>query len=93
MRYDTWNPYDPIEDDTVENKVRISKRLSHDQQVVREMLARLRQEIENPRRDGESVFQVLRPYHINAREVPMTPDDLPEIKSQCRLMLERGGLE
>jgi len=93
MRYDTWNPYDPIEDDTTENKVRMSKRLSRDQQIVREMFPRLRQEIENPQRDNESVFQVLRSYHLNASDVPMLPSDLPEIEAQCRLVLDRGGLE
>jgi hypothetical protein len=56
------------------------------------MLPRLRQEIENSRRDEESVFQALRPYYLQAREVPMTPADLPEIEALCRLVLERGGL-
>ena len=91
MLYDTCNPYDPTENDTPESKAHLRKRLHRDQQIVREMLPRLRQEIENPRRHKESVSQVLRPYHLNAREVPMTPADLPEIKAQCRLVLERGG--
>jgi hypothetical protein len=55
------------------------------------MLPQLRELIEDPDRDANDVFQVLRPYHQQAREVPMTPDDLPELEALCRLILERGG--
>jgi hypothetical protein len=89
--YDTWSPYDRSEYDAPE--AHLCQRLQRDQEIVRAVLARLRREIENPDRDEESVFQVLRPYHLETgRDLPMTPDDLPDIEAQCRLVLERGGL-
>lgn len=91
MLYDTWNPYDPMESDPPDDETRQHERLQHSQEIIRAMLPRLREEIGNPRRDLNSVFEVLRPYHLNAREVPMTPTDLPEIEAQCWLILERGG--
>jgi len=33
MLYDTWNPYDPIENDTPESKAHLRKRLHRDQQL------------------------------------------------------------
>ena len=91
MIYDTWNPYDPMESDSPENVTRLERRLQRDRDIVRKLLPHLRTVIENPHRDEESVFQVLRPYHLNAQEVPMTPSDLPEIQALCRLVLELGG--
>jgi hypothetical protein len=92
MVYDTWSPYDPSEADTPEDAARLRQRLQHSQQAVRAMLPLLRQEIENPDRDGNSVHKVLRPYYDTGRDMPMTPADVPEIESLCRLVLERGGL-
>lgn len=91
--YDTWSPYDPIEDESPEAKARLRERLQRDQEAVRAMLPCLRQEIENPDRDEESVSEVLRPYNQDVgRDLPMSPADLPEIEAMCRLVLERGGL-
>jgi hypothetical protein len=90
MVYDTWNPYDPWEDAPPEEKETRCERLKRDREIVRDMLPRLRELIEDPDRDANDVFQVLRPYQ-QAREVPMTPDDLPELEALCRLILERGG--
>jgi hypothetical protein len=56
------------------------------------MLPRLEQDIETPRRDVNSVGEVLRPYHLFTREARMTLADLPELERLCRLILERGGL-
>jgi hypothetical protein len=92
MVYDTWSPYDPSEADTPEDVSRLRQRLQHSQQAMRTMLPLLRQEIEDPDRDGNSVHKVLRPYYDNGRDMPMTPADVPEIESLCRLVLERGGL-
>jgi hypothetical protein len=92
MVYDTWSPYDPSEADTPEDTARLRQRLQHSQQAMRAMLPLLRQEIENPNRDSDSVSQVLRPYYEAARDLPMIPADLPQIESLCRLVLERGGL-
>jgi hypothetical protein len=92
MVYDTWSPYDPREADTPEDVSRLRQRLQRSQQAVRAMLPLLRQEIENPDRDSDSVSKVLRPYYETGRDMPMTPADLPQIESLCRLVLERGGL-
>jgi hypothetical protein len=90
MVYDTWNPYDPWEDAPPEEKETRRERLKRDREIVRDTLPQLRELIEDPDRDANDVFQVLRPYQ-QAREVPMTPDDLPELEALCRLILERGG--
>jgi len=92
MVYDTWSPYDPSEADTPEDAARLRQRLQHSQQAVRAMLPLLRQEIENPDRDLDSVSKVLRPYYEAVRDLPMIPADLQQIESLCRLVLERGGL-
>ena len=92
MVYDTWSPYDPSEADTPEDAGRPRQRLHHSQQAVRAMLPLLRQEIENPDRDSDSVSKVLRPYYETGRDMPMIPADLPQIELLCRLVLERGGL-
>jgi hypothetical protein len=91
IAYDTWSPYDPNGADSPKNRARLHERLERDRQIVRKMLPRLEREIENPRRDLNSVGEVLRPYHLSAREAPMTPADLPELERLCRLVLERGG--
>ena len=91
VAYDTWNPYDPNDADSPENRARLRERLERDRQIVRQMLLCLEREIENPRRDVNSVGEVLRPYHLFTREAPMTPADLPELERLCRLILERGG--
>ena len=92
MLYDTWNPYDPIEGDSPEDRARLRERLQRDQEAVQAMLPRLREEIENPARDMDSVYKALKPYYEAGRGLPMTPADLSEIESLCRLVLERGGL-
>ncbi len=92
MLYDTYIPYDSMESDSLEAEARWRERLARDQQAVRAMLPHLRQEIENPERDVDSVYQVLRPYYEAVRDLPMTPADLPEIEALCRLVLDRGGL-
>jgi hypothetical protein len=89
--YSTLNPYDPREDAPAEEKAILRKRLKRDRGIVRGLLPRLRELIEDTDRDAEDVFQALRPYHLQAREVPMTPDDLPELEELCRLILKRGG--
>jgi hypothetical protein len=91
VQYDTWNPYDAIGGESSGDKAHLRKRLLRDREIVRAMFPHLREEIENRRRDSNSVFEMLRPYYRNAREVPMTPEDLPEIESLCWLVLERGG--
>jgi hypothetical protein len=91
MLYDTMGLYDPREDAPPEEKATLRKRLKRDRGLIREMLPRLRELIEDPDRDANDVFQTLRPYHLEAREVPMTPDDLPELEALCRLILEQGG--
>jgi hypothetical protein len=91
MQYDTWNPYDPDDMASPERQARRYQRLARDQQIIREMLPRAETEIENPDRDSNSVGEALEPYHAFAREVPMTPGDLPELERLCRLILERGG--
>ena len=92
MLYDTWNPYDPNDADSPADRARLRKRLEQDQRTIQKMLPCLEREIKNPRRDMNSVGEVLRPYHLLAREAPMTPADLPELERLCRLILERGGL-
>ena len=91
MLYDTWNPYDPMESDSPEDEARLRERLRRGQEIIRAMMPRLREVIEDPDRDANSVFQTLRPYHLQAPQVPMTPADLPELEALCRLILERGG--
>jgi hypothetical protein len=91
MRYNTWNPYDLDDTASPERQARRYQRLEHDRQIIREMLPRVEAEIENPDRDSNSVGEALEPYHAFARELPMTPGDLPELERLCRLILERGG--
>ena len=91
IAYDTWSPYDPNDADSPENQVRRQKRAEQYRRTIRKMLPRLEREIENPRRDLNSVGEVLRPYDLSAREAPMTPADLPELERLCRLILDRGG--
>lgn len=91
MVYDTWNPYDPRESDSPEDEARLRERLRQRRETIRAMLPRLRKVIEDPDRDANSVFQTLRPYHLQAPQVPMTRADLPELEALCRLILERGG--
>jgi hypothetical protein len=81
-----------MEDEPPEARARLNERLRRSQEAVRAMLPRLWREIENPRRDVNSVGAVLRPYYEAGRDLPMTVADLPEIESLCRLVLERGGL-
>ncbi len=90
MLYDTWSPYDPMEGDSTEDNARRRVRLQRDQQAVRAMLPHLRQEIENPNRDMNSVYEVMAPYFQSGRDLPMTPADLPELETLCRLVLERA---
>jgi len=92
MLYDIHIPYDLVEADPPDVKERERERLASEQQAVRVMLPRLRREIENPDRDSDSVHEVLRPYYQAGWDLPMTPGDLPQIESLCRLVLERGGL-
>jgi hypothetical protein len=92
MLYDTRIRYEPWESDPPEVRERLGERLVSDQEAARAMLPGLRREIENPARDLNSVGEVLKPYHQAWRDLPMTPDDLPEIEALCRLVLERGGL-
>jgi hypothetical protein len=92
MLYDTWTSYDPNDARSPECEARLRKRLQRDREIVRSVLPRLRREIENPRRDMNSVYEALRPYYQETGEkVPMTPEDLPELEVLCRLVLERGG--
>ena len=94
MLYDTWNAYDPNPNYSPEDEARRQERLRQAQEIARAVLPDLRQEIENPDRDMNSVFEVLRPYHQQTvGEVPMTPNDLPELQALCRLVLGRGGRE
>ena len=56
-----------------ESESRRQKRLQHDRGIVRAVLPRLLQEIENPNRDMNSVFEALKPYHHETRgNVPST---------------------
>ena len=91
MTLDIWSPYDSHEGDSAEDRERLRERLGQRQAAIRARLPRLRQEIENPHRDMNSVFEVLRPYHQNVQGLPMTPADLPELYALVRLVLERGG--
>jgi hypothetical protein len=91
IAYDTWNPYDPSDADSLEDRARLRERLERDRQIVRKMLPHLEREIESPGRDLNSVGEVLRPYYLSAREAPMTSADLPELERLCWLILERGG--
>jgi len=93
MYYDTRNPYDPLPDETPEALARMQQRIERSRQAIRDILPRLRELIEDPKRDPEDVYQALRPYHLQVREVPMTPADTPELEALCRLVLEKGGLE
>lgn len=90
--YDTWSPYDPSDADSPKDRARQRKILRHRQQIIRDMLPRLRREIENPKRDMNSVGEVLRPCYEAGWDLPMTPADLPELEALCWLVLERGGL-
>ena len=90
--YDTWSPYDPSDADSPRDRARWRQILQQRQQIIRDMLPRLRREIENPKRDMNSVGEVLRPYYEFLQVVPMTPADLPELEALYRLVLERGGL-
>lgn len=92
MVYDTWSPYDPSEYDSSENRARLRERLERGREIVRALLPRLRREIENPDRDEESVFQILRRYHQEVgRDLPMQPADLMEIETLCQMVLTIGG--
>ena len=66
IAYDTWNPYDPNDADSPDNRARLRERLERDRQIVRKMLPHLEREIENPGRDLNSVGEVLRPYTLSA---------------------------
>jgi len=92
MYYDTWSPYDPNEHDTPQDILRQQKRLQRDQQAVRAMLPRLRQEIEKPQRDSNQVAEVLAPYHEAGRDLPLISADIPEVEAMGRLILQKGGL-
>jgi hypothetical protein len=93
MLYDTWSPYDPSDANSPEDQARLRRILQSRQQIIRDMLPQLRQEIENPERDMNSVHEALKPYYQQAgRHLPMTPADLPELEALCWLVLERGGL-
>ena len=89
--YDTWSPYDPSDVDSPKDRARWRKILRQRQRIIRDMLTRLRREIENPRRDMNSVGEVLRPYYEFMQVLPMTPADLLELEALCWLVLERGG--
>jgi hypothetical protein len=92
MLYDTHiMAYDPMPHDTPEDLERTRQRIQRNRQIIRELLPRLRALIEDPKRDPEDVFQVLRPYHLETNDVPMGQDDLPELEALCRLVLEKGG--
>jgi hypothetical protein len=94
MLYDTLNAYDFNPNIPPEDEAHRQERLRQAQELVRAVLPDLRQEIEAPKRDMNSVFEALRPYHHQTGgDVPMTPGDLPELEALYRLMLERGGLE
>lgn len=93
MLYDIYNRYEPYPEEEQEQRARMLQRLERGRQVIREILPHLRREIENTQRDPENVYQVLKPYHMEGEGVQMTPQDLPEIYSLCRLILEKGGLE
>ena len=88
LAYDIHIAWDPRVADTPADRARLQKRLAERQQVVRALLPRLRKVIENPKRKPDDVFQVLRSYYQQAgRDLPMTPEDLPEIETQARLVL------
>ena len=63
MQYDTWNPYDPIEDESPGDRAHLRRRLRRDRELVRAVLPPPRERIENLRRDSNSVFEVLQPYY------------------------------
>ncbi|TEU17423.1 MAG: hypothetical protein E3J21_08410 [Anaerolineales bacterium] len=91
--YDTWSPYDPSDADSPQDQAHLREILQRRQHIIRDMLPRLRREIENPDRDMNSVHEALKPYYQQVgRGLPMTPADLPELEALCRLVLERGGL-
>ncbi len=92
MYFDTWSPYDPNEHDTPQDILRRQKRLQRDQQAIRAMLPRLRQEIEKPQRDSNQVAEVLAPYYEVGRDLPLTSADMPEVEATGRLILQKGGL-
>jgi hypothetical protein len=70
VQCDIWNPYDPIGDESPEDRAHLRKRLRRDRELVRAVLPPLREKIENLRRDSNSVFEVLRPYYYRS-----DPDD------------------
>ena len=76
MLYDTRNAYDFNPNVPPGDEARRQERLRQAQEIVRAVLPDLRQEIDNPERDMNSVFEILRPYHQQTvGEVPMTPND------------------
>ncbi len=91
MRYDIWNLYDPSPEQIPAERARLGQRLVQIQQDFHVALLDVRPVIENPRRDIEQVYAVLRPFHEYSHDIPAHPGDLPEIEALCRLVLEKGG--
>jgi hypothetical protein len=92
MLYDTWSPYDPNPHHSTEDEACIQRTIQQKRRALREMLPHLRQKIENPDRDINSVHSVLTPYYDARDGVPMALADLPGIEALCRLALDKGGL-
>lgn len=86
-----YNPYDVLPCETEEEWARSQAIIEKNRQTIRDLLPQLRKVIEDPQREKEDVSRVLRPYYIETRAVPMTPEDIPELESLCRLILEKGG--
>lgn len=94
MLYDTRNiQYDPMPYETPKDRARTQQRIARNRQIIRDILPHLRELIEDPHRDPDDVFQLLRPYHLDTNNVPMTSADVPELEAQCWLILEKRGLE
>lgn len=90
--YDTWIPFDPLPNDIPVDHRRLQQKLEQAQRRVRALLPYLHRQIENPKRNEEDVFQLLRPIYLETgRNVPMTPASLPEIETMFNLILTIGG--
>ena len=90
--YDTHIPFDPWPEETAVDLTHRQQSLELAQLSIRALLPYLHNEIKNPKREENDVYQVLHPLYLDTgRDVPMTPTDLPEIEAMFHQILSVGG--
>lgn len=90
--YDTHISFDPWPEETAVDLAHRQQRLELAQLSVRALLPYLQNEINNPKRDENDVYQILRPLYLDTgHDVPMMPADLSEIEAMFHQILTVGG--